>query len=250
MILRALSLLAALAGLAGASERPNFVVVMVDDMGDAGVSCFGNPYFETPEIDRLAAEGMRLTDFHSSGTVCTPTRAGLLTGRYQQRAGLEAVIVAGADHPEHPQGPAGRRGHLRRSPPRRRLRDRPDRQVAPGLSRQVPRVPPAGPRLRRVHRLPQRQRRLRQPRRRPRPPRLVARPLRDARGGLHHPPHQPPRRRLHPPPRGRAVLPLRRPRGHPQSRPGPRRPRPPRRRRLAIAGNRPTRPNGSRSSRP
>ena len=86
------------------SDRPNLIVVMVDDMGYAGVSCFGNPYFKTPEIDRLAAEGMRLTDFHSSGTVCSPTRAGLLTGRYQQRAGIEAVIHPASDHPEHRKG--------------------------------------------------------------------------------------------------------------------------------------------------
>lgn len=85
-------------------SKPNFIVIMVDDMGYAGVSCFGNPYFKTPEIDRLAAEGMRLTDFHSSGTVCSPTRAGLLTGRYQQRAGIEAVIHPAADHPEHRKG--------------------------------------------------------------------------------------------------------------------------------------------------
>lgn len=85
-------------------ERPNFIVIMVDDMGYEGVSCFGNPYFETPEIDRLAAEGMRLTDFHSSGAVCSPTRAGLLTGRYQQRAGIEAVIHPVSDHPEHRKG--------------------------------------------------------------------------------------------------------------------------------------------------
>ncbi len=90
--------------LADESRRPNFVVIMVDDMGYAGVSCFGNPYFQTPEIDRLAAAGMRLTDFHSSGTVCSPTRAGLLTGRYQQRAGIEAVIHPVADHPEHRKG--------------------------------------------------------------------------------------------------------------------------------------------------
>lgn len=86
------------------SSQPNFVVIMVDDMGYAGVSCFGNPYFKTPEIDRLAAEGMRLVDFHSSGTVCSPTRAGLLTGRYQQRAGIEAVIHPYSDHPEHRKG--------------------------------------------------------------------------------------------------------------------------------------------------
>ena len=86
------------------SERPNLIVVMVDDMGYAGLSCFGNPYFKTPELDRLAAEGMRFTDFHSSGTVCSPTRAGLLTGRYQQRAGIEAVIHPYSDHPEHRKG--------------------------------------------------------------------------------------------------------------------------------------------------
>ena len=87
-----------------AKDRPNLIVVMVDDMGYEGVSCFGNPYFETPEIDRFAAEGMKMTDFHSSGTVCSPTRAGLLTGRYQQRTGIEAVIHPVSDHPEHKKG--------------------------------------------------------------------------------------------------------------------------------------------------
>ena len=77
---------------------------MVDDMGYEGVSCFGNPYFKTPEIDRLAKDGMKLTDFHSSGTVCSPTRTGLLTGRYQQRSGIEAVIHPYTDHPEHKKG--------------------------------------------------------------------------------------------------------------------------------------------------
>lgn len=98
------SLLLLSVALTQADDRPNFVIIMVDDMGYAGVSCFGNPYFKTPEIDRLAAEGMRLTDFHSSGTVCSPTRAGLLTGRYQQRTGIEAVIVADPEHPEHRKG--------------------------------------------------------------------------------------------------------------------------------------------------
>ncbi|MFK8110645.1 MAG: sulfatase-like hydrolase/transferase [Rubripirellula sp.] len=85
-------------------DLPNIIVIMVDDMGYEGVSCFGNPLFKTPEIDQLAAEGMRLTDFHSSGTVCSPTRAGLLTGRYQQRSGIEAVIHPKSDHPEHRKG--------------------------------------------------------------------------------------------------------------------------------------------------
>ncbi len=98
-------LLSAAASLSAQTpSKPNFVVIMVDDMGYAGVSCFGNPYFKTPQIDKLAAEGIRLTDFHSSGTVCSPTRAGLLTGRYQQRSGIEAVIHPVADHPEHRKG--------------------------------------------------------------------------------------------------------------------------------------------------
>lgn len=87
-----------------AADRPNLIVIMVDDMGYEGVSCFGNPYFKTPHIDRMARQGKRLTDFHSSGTVCSPTRAGLLTGRYQQRAGIEAVIHPVSDHPEHRKG--------------------------------------------------------------------------------------------------------------------------------------------------
>ena len=103
-IVALVSLILSSASLVAAPARPNLIVIMVDDMGYEGLSCFGNPYFKTPELDRLAAEGMRLTDFHSSGTVCSPTRAGLLTGRYQQRAGIEAVIHPVADHPEHRKG--------------------------------------------------------------------------------------------------------------------------------------------------
>ena len=80
--------------------------MMVDDMGYAGPSCapYGNPNYRTPGMDRLAAEGLRFTDFHTSGTVCSPTRAGLLTGRYQQRGGIEAVIHPDDAHPEHRKG--------------------------------------------------------------------------------------------------------------------------------------------------
>jgi arylsulfatase A-like enzyme len=91
---------------ATAADRPNIIVMMVDDMGFAGPSIapYGNPNYKTPGMDRLAREGMLFTDFHSSGAVCSPTRAGLLTGRYQQRAGIEAVIHPRADHPEHRKG--------------------------------------------------------------------------------------------------------------------------------------------------
>lgn len=82
-------------------ERPNFIIILADDMGDAGLSCTGNPHFETPHLDRLAREGMRFTDFHSSGAVCSPTRAGLLTGRYQQRTGVVGVVNADPEHSDH-----------------------------------------------------------------------------------------------------------------------------------------------------
>ena len=92
-----------LVGLCTAADKPNVIIIMVDDMGFAGPSIapYRNPNYETPGMDRLAREGMRFGDFHSSGTVCSPTRAGLLTGRYQQRTGIEAVIHPGSDHPEH-----------------------------------------------------------------------------------------------------------------------------------------------------
>ncbi len=106
-----LGILAALLPLVGAVEsnktiRPNVVVMMVDDMGFAGPSTapYGNPNYKTPGMDRLAREGLLFTDFHSSGTVCSPTRAGLLTGRYQQRVGVEAVIHPRSTHPEHRKG--------------------------------------------------------------------------------------------------------------------------------------------------
>ena len=88
------------------ATRPNIVVMMVDDMGFAGPSIapYGNPHYTMPGMDRLAREGMLLTDFHSSGAICSATRAGLVTGRYQQRAGIEAVIHPRSAHPEHRKG--------------------------------------------------------------------------------------------------------------------------------------------------
>lgn len=88
------------------TRRPNIIVMMVDDMGYAGPSIapYGNPNYKTPGMDRLAQEGMLFTDFHSSGAICSATRAGLVTGRYQQRAGIEAVIHPHSNHPEHRKG--------------------------------------------------------------------------------------------------------------------------------------------------
>lgn len=73
-------------------EKPNIIVIMADDLGYGGVGCYGELNIKTPSIDSLAKNGMKFTDFHSNGAVCSPTRAAFLTGRYQQRSGLEGVI--------------------------------------------------------------------------------------------------------------------------------------------------------------
>lgn len=100
-----ISLFMSLCGLSVAGDRPpNIIVVMVDDMGVEGLSCYENKYFKTPEIDKLAAEGMRFTDFHSNGIVCTPTRAALMTGRYQYRTGMYLVCNANPEHKNHIKG--------------------------------------------------------------------------------------------------------------------------------------------------
>ncbi len=88
----------------GAAERPNFVIIMADDLGYADIGIYGSQRIKTPHLDRLAVRGMRFTDFHSSGAVCSPTRAGLLTGRYQQRAGIPSVIVADPKRRTHTHG--------------------------------------------------------------------------------------------------------------------------------------------------
>ena len=68
------------------SGPPNFVVILADDLGYGDLGCYGSR-IRTPHLDRLASDGIRFTDFHSNGAMCTPTRAALLTGRYQQRFG-------------------------------------------------------------------------------------------------------------------------------------------------------------------
>ena len=78
---------------AGAVDRdqvlkPNIVVILADDLGYGDLGCYGHPRFKTPNIDRMAAQGVRLTQFNTPMPFCAPTRAGLLTGRYPLRCGL------------------------------------------------------------------------------------------------------------------------------------------------------------------
>lgn len=77
-----------LAAPAAAADKPNIVVIFCDDLGYGDLSSFGHPTIKTPHLDRLAAEGQKWTSFYVAASVCTPSRAALLTGRYPIRSGM------------------------------------------------------------------------------------------------------------------------------------------------------------------
>ena len=80
------------------ASRPNIIVIMADDLGYGDTSAYQG-WVKTPELERMAAEGLTFTDFHSNSSVCSPTRAGFLTGRYQQRVGIVDVVARHLDTP-------------------------------------------------------------------------------------------------------------------------------------------------------
>lgn len=81
-----------------AGRQPNIVFMLVDDMGWTDLGCYGSKYYETPNIDQLAADGMRFTQAYSACTVCSPTRAAIMTGKYPARLHITDWI-AGHDRP-------------------------------------------------------------------------------------------------------------------------------------------------------
>src|SRR5512144_2028449 len=87
--MRILTLLLAFAFAATAAEKPNILIIVADDLGYADVGFQGAKDVPTPNLDRLAASGVRCTSGYVSHPFCSPTRAGLMTGRYQQRFGHE-----------------------------------------------------------------------------------------------------------------------------------------------------------------
>jgi len=107
---------ALVAGFRGAraqtNAKPNIVFIMADDMGYADASCYGRPDFETPNIDSIALRGTRFLQGYANSAVCSATRTGLITGRYQYRLriGLEEPLSVGRDDiglpPEHPTLPS------------------------------------------------------------------------------------------------------------------------------------------------
>jgi len=82
------SLLLVVCSVTDAADKPNVIVILADDLGYGDLACYGHAKFKTPHLDRMAAEGARLTQFNTPMPFCAPTRASLLTGRYPFRCGM------------------------------------------------------------------------------------------------------------------------------------------------------------------
>ena len=96
--LTAMALVAGLATGAVAADPargPNVVVILADDIGYGDLGCYGATLVKTPNLDRLARGGMRFIDAHAPSAVCTPTRYGILTGRYAWRTRLQSGVLNG-----------------------------------------------------------------------------------------------------------------------------------------------------------
>ncbi|HET7559247.1 MAG TPA: sulfatase [Limnochordia bacterium] len=77
-------------------DRPNIILILIDDMGWRDLGCYGSSFYETPNLDRLAAEGMRFTDAYAACPVCSPTRASILSGKYPATVGVTNWIGGNA----------------------------------------------------------------------------------------------------------------------------------------------------------
>ncbi len=109
LFLSVFALVACLSMTSGAVEKPNFILINVDDLGWTDLGCFGSKFYETPHIDGLAEDGMRFTDAYAACAVCSPTRAAIMTGRYPARLGVTDWIRArfqGGKIPEDKKNPS------------------------------------------------------------------------------------------------------------------------------------------------
>ena len=82
----------------GVKKPPNFIIFLADDLGYGDLGCYGNPIIQTSNLDNFSREGMRFTDCHAAGTVCSPSRASLLTGRTPFRIGFYQILGRGDIH--------------------------------------------------------------------------------------------------------------------------------------------------------
>lgn len=106
---KAIIVLAAVATVGGlaqdeslaADTKPNVVLFVIDDLGWADLGCYGSKFHRTPNLDRLASEGMRFTQAYAACPVCSPTRAAILTGRYPQRMNITTWLPGHPDRPAH-----------------------------------------------------------------------------------------------------------------------------------------------------
>ncbi len=103
-----LAIIMALLATAPASVRaeklPNLVIILADDLGYGDLTCYGHPSIRTPNLDRMASQGMRFTDFYVAATVCTPSRAALLTGRLPIRSGMSGDLQHRVQNKNSPGG--------------------------------------------------------------------------------------------------------------------------------------------------
>ena len=87
-----------ISGVGISADKPNVIIILTDDQGTVDAGCYGSSDLSTPHIDALAARGVRFTQFYAAAPVCSPSRAGLLTGRYPLRAGVPGNVSSTAGH--------------------------------------------------------------------------------------------------------------------------------------------------------
>ena len=85
------------------TSKPNVIVIFNDDLGYQDLGCYGSPDINTPRIDQMAKEGTRFTSFYAASSVCSASRAALLTGCYPQRVGIEGVLSASSKQGLNPK---------------------------------------------------------------------------------------------------------------------------------------------------
>ena len=90
LVLCACALLTSAASLA--ATQPNILLIYVDDLGYGDLGSYGHPVLQTPNLDALAADGLKLTSYYAPSALCSPSRAGLLTGRHPYRTGIRSWI--------------------------------------------------------------------------------------------------------------------------------------------------------------